>query len=118
MKVDLHFSIARIFFSTVRKAVADADYFISVEVGAYGSWSDSDVFNILTFGKLLDSNKLNIPDPRVLPSDARLYMPFVLVGDEAFALSEHVLRPYSNKYLINLQHMYNCRLSRAQRIVE
>ena len=23
-------------------------------------------------------------------------MPFVIVGDEAFALSEHVLRPYAN----------------------
>jgi hypothetical protein len=32
-------------FSTVLVAVADADYcFISVEVGACGSWSDSNVF--------------------------------------------------------------------------
>jgi len=32
-------------FSTVLMAVADADYcFISVEVAAYGSWSDSNVF--------------------------------------------------------------------------
>ena len=85
-------------------AVADADYwFISVEVGAYGSLSDSNVFKNSIFGKLLESNKLNIPDPRVLPSDAEgLSMPFVLVafvlvGDEAFASSEHVLRPYRNK---------------------
>ena len=77
----------------------DAGYcFISVEVGAYGSSSDSNVFKKSTFGKLLESNKLDIPDPRFLPSDAEeLYMPFVLVGDEAFALSEHVLRPYRNK---------------------
>jgi hypothetical protein len=34
--------------------------------------------------KLLDSNKLDIPDPRFLPSDAEeLSMSFVLVGDEA-----------------------------------
>jgi hypothetical protein len=46
------------------------------------------VFKNLTFGKLLESNKLNIPYPRALPSDAEgLSMPFVLVGDEAFALS-------------------------------
>jgi len=33
------------FFSTVLMTVADADYcFISVEVGAYGSSSDSNVF--------------------------------------------------------------------------
>ena len=69
-------------------AVADAGYcFIPVEVGAYSSSSDSNVFKKSTFGKLLESNKLNIPDPRVLPSDAEgLSMPFVLVGDEAFAL--------------------------------
>jgi len=105
------------FFSTVLMAVADADYcFISVEVGAYGS-SDS-VFKNSTFGKLLESNKLNIPDPTVLPSDAGLSMSFVLVGDEVFALSAHVLRPYPNKKVTFLKRIYNYRLSRARRIVE
>ena len=99
-RLDLNFSITyKSFCSTVLMAVADADYcFIAVEVGAYGSSSDSNVFKNSNFEKLLESNKLNIPDPRVLPSDAEgLSMPFVLVGDEAFALSEHVLRPYTNK---------------------
>ena len=87
------------FFSTVPMAVADAHCCsISVGVGAYASSNDYNVFKNSTFGKLLESNKLNIPDPRVLPSDAEgLSMSFVLVGDEAFALSEHVLRPYRNK---------------------
>jgi hypothetical protein len=107
------------FFSTVLMAVAGADYcFISVEVGAYGSSSDSNVFKNSTFGKLLESNKLNIPDPRVLPSDAEgQSMPFVLVGDEAFALSEHVLRPYPNKNLTCLKRIFNYRLSRTRRIL-
>jgi len=88
MRVDLNFSITKTFSL---QSVADADYcFMSVQVRAYGSSSDSNVFRKSTFGKLLESNKLNIPDPRVLPSDAEgLSMPFVLVGDEAFALSEH-----------------------------
>ena len=106
------------FFSRFLMAAADADYcFISVAVGAYSSSSDSNVFKS-TFGKLLASNKLNIPDPRVLPSNAELSMPFVLVGDETFALSEHVLRPYPNKKLTCLKRIYNYRLSRARRIVE
>jgi hypothetical protein len=85
-------------FPTVRIAVADANCcFISVAVGAYGSSSDSDVFKNSKFGKLLESNELNIPKPWVLPSDAEgLSMPFVLVGDEAFALSKQVLRPYQS----------------------
>ena len=99
--------------------VADAVYcFISVEVGAYGSSSDSNVFKNSTFGKLLESNKLNIPDPRVLPSDAGLSMPFVLVGDEAVALSEHVLRSYPTKKLTFLKRINNYRLSRARRIIK
>ena len=100
--------------------VADADYcFISVEFGAYGSLSDSNVFKNSTFGKLLESNKINIPGPRVLPSDAEgLSMPSVLVRDEAFALSEHVLRPCPNKKSTLLKRIYNYRLSRARRIVE
>ena len=45
-------------------------------------------------------------------------MPFVIVGDEAFALSEHVLRPYPNTNLSVQQRIYNYRLTGALRIVE
>jgi hypothetical protein len=81
--------------------VADADYcFISVEVQSYGSSSDSNVLIHLTFGKLLESNELNIPGPRVLPSDAEVFsMPFMLVGEGLFALSQYVLWPHPNKNL-------------------
>jgi hypothetical protein len=108
------------FFSTILVTVADAGYhFISLDVGAYGSSSDSNVFKNLTFGKLLESSKLNIPNPSVLPSDAEgLSMPFVLVGNEAFAFLDHVLRPYPNKTLTYLKRIYNYRLPRARRTVE
>ena len=108
------------FFSAVFMAVADAVYcFISVEVGDYGSSSNSDLFKNLTFGKLLECNKLKIPDPRVMPSDAEgLSMPFVLVGDEAFALSEHVLRLYPNKKLTCLKPICSYRLSSVRRVLE
>ena len=45
-------------------------------------------------------------------------MPFVFVGDEAFALSEHVLQPYPNRNISVQQRIYNYRLTRARRIVE
>jgi hypothetical protein len=66
--------------STVLRAVTDADYcLISVDIGAYGSSSDSNLFKKSTFGKLLKSNRLNIPDPRILPNDGEgLSMPFGL----------------------------------------
>jgi len=45
MRVDFNFSVNKYFFSTVLTAMADADYcFILVEVGAYGSSRDSNVF--------------------------------------------------------------------------
>jgi hypothetical protein len=43
---------------------------------------------------------------------------FVLVGDEAFILSEQVLRPYPNRNLTFLKRVCNYRLSRARRMVE
>jgi hypothetical protein len=56
------------FFSTVLMAVADSDYcFISVEIGAYGSSVILMCLKTRHFGKLLESNKLNIPDPRFCP---------------------------------------------------
>jgi hypothetical protein len=48
--------------------------------------SDFNVLKNLIFGKLLESNKLNTPGPGVLPTDAGGgSMPFVTVGDKAFA---------------------------------
>ena len=88
-------------------SLANADYCImSVEFGCYGLSNDSKLFKNWAFRKLLEINKLNIPDPRVVPSDSEgLSMSFVFVGDETFALSEHVLRPYPNKSLTYLKHM-------------
>jgi hypothetical protein len=86
-------------------------------VGAYSLSSDSKAFKNWTFEKLLESNKWNIPDSRVVPTDAGLFMPFVFVGDESFALSEHVLRPYPKKTFKFLTRVYNYRMSRARIIV-
>jgi hypothetical protein len=92
------------FISAELMAVVFAEYsIISVEVRSYGLSSDPNVFKC---EKLLESNKLNIPDTGVVPSDAEgLSTPFVFVGEEAFALSEHLLRPYSNKTLTCLKRM-------------
>jgi hypothetical protein len=45
-------------------------------------------------------------------------MPFVIVGDEALDLSQHVLRPYPSRDLDVARHIYNYRLTRARRMVE
>jgi hypothetical protein len=45
-------------------------------------------------------------------------MPFVLVGDEAFALSNAMMRPYGGNDLPQNKTVFNYRLSRALRFIE
>lgn len=116
----LNFSTTSVFFSTVLLAVADADYcFTSIEVGAYGSTSDANIFKKSKFGILLERGELNIPGPKLLPNEENeTAMLFIILGDEAFAVSEHVLRPYPSRNLSVTKRIFNYRLSRARRMVE
>uniref|UniRef100_A0A8C5LW04 DDE Tnp4 domain-containing protein n=1 Tax=Leptobrachium leishanense TaxID=445787 RepID=A0A8C5LW04_9ANUR len=94
------------FFSIGLLAVADANYyFVCVDVGSYGRESDS------TLGTL------NIPRPTPLPG-TDVAVPYAFVGDEAFSLSTHLLRPYSGTHLTVKKRVFNYRLSRARRYVE
>lgn len=108
------------YFSTILLAVVDADYcFTVIDVGSYGASGDSNVFKKSNFYQRLKSNQLNIPNPQKLPHDEEGEpQPFNFVGDEAFALSRHVLRPYSKKNLTMKQRVFNYRHCRARRMVE
>lgn len=45
-------------------------------------------------------------------------MPYFLVGDEAFGLSNHVLRPFAGNNLGRNKRIFNYRLCRARRYIE
>ncbi|XP_052744688.1 uncharacterized protein LOC128199405 [Bicyclus anynana] len=109
------------YFSIVLLAVVDSNYkFVFVDVGAYGKESDSTIFRNSTLYKILMRNELPLPDPQPLGNDHNNEppIPYVLVGDEAFGLSKHVMRPYGGSNLNVKQRVYNYRLSRARRYVE
>ena len=53
-----------------------------------------------SFYKKLQNGFLGIPQASPISNSSATY-PFVIVGDEAFALSENILRPYGGK---NLNH--------------
>ncbi|KAB0804863.1 hypothetical protein PPYR_01833 [Photinus pyralis] len=107
------------YFSIVLMAIADCDYkFTYVDIGAYGKDCDSSVFQETSFFKLLMQNKLNIPASGPLNTHSNLTFPFVFVGDEAFSLSENMMRPYAGHYLPENKRVFNYRLSRARRYVE
>ncbi|XP_040197230.1 protein ANTAGONIST OF LIKE HETEROCHROMATIN PROTEIN 1-like [Rana temporaria] len=107
------------YFSVVLMAVVDADYkFIFVDIGSFGSNADSAVFQRSTFGKRLVSNELDLPDNRPLPGTEGPKMPYVFVADDAFAIHEHLMKPFSQRNLDNRKRIFNYRLCRARRLVE
>jgi hypothetical protein len=104
--------------SIVLLALVDSRYrFIFVDIGAYGKESDSTVFQNSKLYDLIMTHKLPIPAPKPLPGQQNA-TPFVIVGDEAFSISNNVMRPYSGKHLSVEQRIFNYRLSRARRYVE
>lgn len=101
-------------------AVADANYkFVIVDIGAYGRNSDSGILSGSKLGQLLQNNSLGIPPNKCL-SGTPEKMPHVFVGDEAFPLTNHMMRPYPGSQVTGDEEkkIFNYRLSRARRIVE
>lgn len=108
------------YFSCVLMAWTDADYkFIYVDVGAYGGSCDSNIFKNSKMGKKFLGNDFNVPSGRRLPNenDGRI-IPFYVVADDAFGLSNNVLRPYAKKNLSYPKQIFNYRHTRARRMVE
>jgi len=108
------------FHSTVLLALVDAEYkFLAVDVDSYGKNSDGNVFSKSMIGKKLETGTLNVPPNTPLVENA-VPMTYVIVGDEVFPLKTYLLRPYSKHHQggDKSKKIYNCRLSRAQRVVE
>lgn len=88
------------FFSTVLLAVCDASYcFIAVDIGDYGKNSYSSILKNSIFYQKLIGKELNIPENSSFSEGEESILPFVIVGDEAFGLSQNVIRPYGGKHL-------------------
>jgi len=106
-------------FSIVLFAVVDADYnFQFIDVGVQGRISDGGVFRHTSFHQKLVSNGLNLPANRPLPGK-NSPVPFVFVGDEAFPLTNRIMKPFSGVHNRGTpKRNFNYRLSRARRVVE
>lgn len=115
------------FFSIVLLALVDYNYqFIFVDVGCQGRISDGGVYRHSHFYKALEKNELGLPDDSPLPQSTdpafidQVYepMPYVFLGDEAFPLGKHCMKPYSQINLTPRKRVYNYRLSRMRRVTE
>lgn len=104
--------------SVVLMAIANANCeFVYCDVGTNGRVSDGGVINNTRFHEKLLTNSLNIPGPRPLPN-SKTVLDHVFVGDEAFAMHNHIIKPYPRETLDKDQRIFNYRLSRARRVVE
>lgn len=106
------------FHSMVLMAVVNANYeFVMCDFGTNGRISDGGVIANTKFGEKLENNTLNIPDPQIITSSNRT-LPFVFVGDDAFAMRPNFLKPFSHTTGRKEEKIFNYRLSRARRVVE
>lgn len=107
-------------FSIVLLAIVDSNYkFITIDVGSQGRFSDGNVFSTSVLAKRMLKHTLHLPAPTVLPPLVDP-IPYVFVGDEAFPLSENMMRPYPKRSVTdNYENkVFNYRLSRARQTVE
>lgn len=99
--------------------IADAEYrFLYIDVGAYGSEGDSSVFCKSEFGQSIVNNTIELPENTAIGG---IDLPFVFVGDDAFPLTERILKPFTpprGGRLTDEEKIFNYRLSRARRCIE
>jgi len=108
------------FFSIVLLAMVDANYkFIVVDIGSYGKEGDSGIFLKSVMGKQVLNGSFGFPEDCVLPG-SDIVVPHVIVGDEAFRLHRHIMKPYTKQASRNdvTKKTFNYRLSRARRVTE
>jgi hypothetical protein len=84
------------YFSIVLLATANSNLeFIYVDVGKNSRVSYGGVTEDTAFHKKLLAKPLHLPNSK----ETAHGLPFVFVADEAFALNEHLLKPFSRKEL-------------------
>ena len=105
------------FYSIVLLAFVDYDYkFLVAEVGCQGTISDGGVYRNSSFYSALKENRLNLPDLQPLPQSSDPYwefyqdndeIPIVFVGDDAFPLSQHCMKPYGLKNASGMERVFS-----------
>ena len=100
--------------------ICDARYcFSDVDVGDYGSNNDSGVLKNLRMSRKFGANKMNIPNPTKIPESDDLELPYFLLGDEVFPLSNWLMRSYSgNTWTSETRKIFNYWLSHVRRVIE
>lgn len=98
-------------------ALVSATYkFLIVDIGAQGRHSDGGIFKNSAMGQRFYNNTIDLPNSSAI--SVRHTVPYVIVADEAFQLTQFTMRPYPSKNLTKQQKIFNYRLSRARHVIE
>ncbi|XP_047106667.1 uncharacterized protein LOC124775877 [Schistocerca piceifrons] len=102
----------------IRIAVCDTDCkFTFIEVGAFGKQSDGGTFRMSVLYDKMVKGVLHIPEDDFLPGTA-VKAPFVFIGDEAYPLLRHMMKPFARRNLDCSNEKFNKVLSRTRKTVE
>lgn len=98
-------------------AVCDHNYkFTLVDIGSMGKNSDAGIYGNSNLN--VENGMLDIPEGTSCLSGTDIQVPYFFIGDEAFPIGKHLMRPYSGQYLGERKNIFNYRISRARRIIE
>lgn len=96
-------------------ALVNSNYkFIFVDVGKNGRCSDGGVIEHTKFYQQLQNETLNLPEN----DDTDENLNFTFLADDAFALHNHVMKPYPGSNISHEERIFNYRLSRGRNVVE
>lgn len=102
--------------SIILMAVAGPNYeCLYYDIGTNGRVDEGGVWNKCGLAKALEEGKMNFPLPCCLPGGNE-QVPYVLIGDDAFALKPYLMKPYAQQSLVAEKRVYNYRHSRARRL--
>lgn len=108
------------YFLYLLLALVDANYkFIAIDIGSLGREGDSGIFLKTTMGKNILNGTFGFPEDAQLPGSEKI-LPHVIIGDEAFRLHTHIMKPYTRKSARSEKSkaIFNYKLSRARRVTE
>lgn len=89
--------------------------FTYLDIGAYGSEGDANIFRNSKFGADIIKDTLTFPDDKPIAGTS---FPLYLVADDAFPLCKRIMKPYAGNNLNKEQRIFNYRISRARITIE
>ena len=98
-------------------ALEDAEYkFTYVNIGCNGRISDGGVLNRSDLRKILVQADRYLPEDEMIGNGRKL--PYTIIGDDAFPLEVHMMKPYPYHSPEKEKRVFNFRLSHARQTVE